>query len=507
MATQAQINTLTGLYVGYFGRSPDPAGLQFWITQIDNGRDITTIAQDFARSEEAQSLYPYLANPSSSSPLDFISSIYQNLFNRLPEAAGLSFWYDALTQGKVSVGDMIESVMQGARGTDATVLENKIEVAFHWTMSVPEKRGGFTFDVDAMAAAKAALSDIDEWQASVDRAKEQTEIYVAGKVETPDVISVAAEPQTFILTIEDDTFIGGSGDDTFIAAPRTLREGDVLDGGAGKDVLQLKMGFDFSGMEGFPVIIEPEVSRVSPADSEIRMSEFAEVLDFGTLDISNIETAEIALLPFIGPQHFSLQNLSFETVTITGGGSASVSTTVAASIDASNFHGTVHLTGSEEADTLISTDYGHHSDRDIWIGGARANTLIGGAGADDMKGGAGMDIFAFFSASDSNMSGADTIRDFTPGTDKLNFSVLNAINYIGEADSYDEVLAHLHPFGTGPDDIYSSKMAATAVLDTGSSTLYVDLNGDGALDDSDMAINLNLIGEFKLSHYDFMSYL
>ena len=29
MATQAQINTLTGLYVSYFGRSPDPEGLQF----------------------------------------------------------------------------------------------------------------------------------------------------------------------------------------------------------------------------------------------------------------------------------------------------------------------------------------------------------------------------------------------------------------------------------------------------------------------------------------------
>ena len=95
MATQAQINTLTGLYVSYFGRSPDPEGLQFWIKQVDSGRDITTIAQDFAQSDEAKSLYPYLANPSSSSPLDFISSIYQNLFNRAPEVAGLGFWYDA----------------------------------------------------------------------------------------------------------------------------------------------------------------------------------------------------------------------------------------------------------------------------------------------------------------------------------------------------------------------------------------------------------------------------
>lgn len=502
MATQAQLNILTGLYVGYFGRSPDPEGLQFWISQIDSGRDITTIAQDFARSDEAKSLYPYLANPGSSSPLDFISSIYQNLFNRLPEAAGLSFWYDALTQGKVSVGDMIEAVLQGARGTDGTVVENKIEVALHWAMSVPEKRGGFTFDADAMDAAKAALFDIDEWQASVDRAKEQTEIYVAGKVETPQDIPALAEPQTFVLTIEDDSFTGGSASDTFIAAPRTLQPGDVLNGGAGSDVLKLTMGFDFGGMEGLPVITEPEISRVSPAVAEIKIPEFADRLDFGTLDISNIETAEITLLPFIGPQHFFLDNLSFETVKITGMGSASVTTTVAASIDASKFSGTVHLTGSEEADTLISTDYGHHSGGDIWIGGARASTLIGGAGADDMKGGAGMDIFAFFSSSDSNISGADTIRDFTPGTDKLEFNFAS-FTYLGEARSYDEVLTRLQPSDADPVGLFHYMMPATAVLDTSSSTLYVDLNGDGALDDTDMAINLKLIGNSELSTNDF----
>ncbi|MFG6589096.1 DUF4214 domain-containing protein, partial [Sulfitobacter sp. MOLA879] len=39
MATSTQINAITALYVGYFDRAPDPAGLQFWIDQIDNGRE------------------------------------------------------------------------------------------------------------------------------------------------------------------------------------------------------------------------------------------------------------------------------------------------------------------------------------------------------------------------------------------------------------------------------------------------------------------------------------
>ncbi|MFG6535715.1 DUF4214 domain-containing protein, partial [Sulfitobacter sp. 1A16787] len=42
MATSTQINAITALYVGYFDRAPDPAGLQFWIDQIDNGREFNT---------------------------------------------------------------------------------------------------------------------------------------------------------------------------------------------------------------------------------------------------------------------------------------------------------------------------------------------------------------------------------------------------------------------------------------------------------------------------------
>ncbi|WP_084789001.1 DUF4214 domain-containing protein [Ruegeria sp. TM1040] len=47
---------LVSLYVGYFNRAPDPAGLQFWIDQVEAGRDTNTIAADFAASPEAKSL-------------------------------------------------------------------------------------------------------------------------------------------------------------------------------------------------------------------------------------------------------------------------------------------------------------------------------------------------------------------------------------------------------------------------------------------------------------------
>ena len=49
-------NFLVSLYVGYFNRAPDPAGLQYWIEQVEAGRDTNTIAADFAASTEAKAL-------------------------------------------------------------------------------------------------------------------------------------------------------------------------------------------------------------------------------------------------------------------------------------------------------------------------------------------------------------------------------------------------------------------------------------------------------------------
>ena len=117
MATQEQIEAIAGLYVAYFDRAPDPAGLQFWIDQLDNGRDFATISQDFATSLEARDIYPFLANPelATTSPAAFVTSIYANLFGRAPEQAGLDFWVNVIDSGDVLPGDMVEAVMLGAR--------------------------------------------------------------------------------------------------------------------------------------------------------------------------------------------------------------------------------------------------------------------------------------------------------------------------------------------------------------------------------------------------------
>lgn len=187
MATQEEIKAIAGLYVAYFDRAPDPAGLDFWIRQLDNGRDFTTISQDFATSLEAQDIYPFLANPelATTSPAAFVTSIYANLFGRAPEQAGLDFWVNVINSGDVLPGDMVEAVMLGARNAvingefvqDKTTIENKIECALEFTNSVSAIEG-YTFDGAAYDAARQAVDGIDATPESVAEAKIFIEGYV-----------------------------------------------------------------------------------------------------------------------------------------------------------------------------------------------------------------------------------------------------------------------------------------------------------------------------------------
>lgn len=115
-------NDIAKLYVATFNRAPDAAGLSYWV--YDSGLSREGIAQSFFDQPETQTRYP-----SGTSNTDFVTSIYNNLFNRDPEAAGLAYWVGELDAGRVSrdtaILAFIDGALNTALGQDATILTNK----------------------------------------------------------------------------------------------------------------------------------------------------------------------------------------------------------------------------------------------------------------------------------------------------------------------------------------------------------------------------------------------
>ncbi|RNF29083.1 hypothetical protein NM04_19785, partial [Massilia aurea] len=62
--------------------------------------------------------------------------IYQQLFNRAPEATGLAYWTKVVEQGHASVADVAVAILHGALGSDATLSQLRQQAVDAFTAAV-----------------------------------------------------------------------------------------------------------------------------------------------------------------------------------------------------------------------------------------------------------------------------------------------------------------------------------------------------------------------------------
>lgn len=82
------------IYRAAFNRDPmngDTKGLGYWISQMDKGMDVVSVAAQFIDSPEFRSLYGQ-----SPSNADFLTKVYSNVLDRSPDQAGLSWWINEM---------------------------------------------------------------------------------------------------------------------------------------------------------------------------------------------------------------------------------------------------------------------------------------------------------------------------------------------------------------------------------------------------------------------------
>src|SRR5258708_2052420 len=100
MTISTQQAHVESLYIGYFNRSAEPAGLAYWMGQLEGGLPLARIAQSFSVQPEATALYPFLVNPTPGSEAAFLGSVYSNIFNRPIDGAGPAHLARPLRRGQ-----------------------------------------------------------------------------------------------------------------------------------------------------------------------------------------------------------------------------------------------------------------------------------------------------------------------------------------------------------------------------------------------------------------------
>jgi hypothetical protein len=147
--------SIQGIYVALFGRPADPAGLAYFNSVTKNGTDLSGIGNLAGQKE-------YTDRFSGQSNTQIINTIYQSLFGRDGETAGVAFWADKLATGALTINNIAIAILDGAQGADKTTVDAKIAAADLFTahLDLPAEQNAYKGAAN-IAIAHTFLSGVD----------------------------------------------------------------------------------------------------------------------------------------------------------------------------------------------------------------------------------------------------------------------------------------------------------------------------------------------------------
>ncbi|WEJ58127.1 DUF4214 domain-containing protein [Devosia sp. FJ2-5-3] len=487
--------SIQGVYVALFGRPADPIGLAFFNTATNNGANLTAIG-DLASTAEYKERFKDKNNT------EIVNSIYKSLFNRDAEEGGLNFFVNALNTGALNINNIAIAILDGAQGSDKTIVDFKIDAAARFTASLdtPTKVAAYS-GTAAITAANTFINGVTEKQTDT-QIKNAVES-VANGLEVLLTAAPEAANSDAAGTLKTSVF-----NDTINATTADFwNNGDKIDAGVGTDTLNatLATGVTVDGSttilknvevlnltaDGAAVVVNLDkaegVTTVwsKASANDLTVTNVAKTVAFGVegvnaavaFDVKDVAgTADALTITLKGATTAGLTAAGIEKLTLNAetasvsvagiGGSTLVDAVVSGvgggtyAFAASATLKTVDaaaLTGAGAAiDVSLAT-------KGVTVTGSKfADTItLAAAGADDK------DVIVYNSSNISTLTQKDTITNFTSGEDKID---LKAFGFATGAT------AAITTFGTTP--IEGSAFLGNAV-GTDGTTLFVDTNKDG----------------------------
>jgi len=453
-------NAVQQLYVAYFGRPADTAGLAYWEGVVTKANGSTAaVSAAFAGSAEYKAAYANL------DAQHVVAQVYQNLFGHTPDLPGLNFWSQALINGQMTVDNVVTQIAAGAQGSDLTAYNNKVAAATAFTGALDTTAEVLAYSGDAAnAAAKTFIAGVTD-DASLKAAIEPTALNNT----VANIVDVNNIGKTFTLTLGQDIIAGTAGNDIInvtnfnpangAIGVNNLTSIDSIDGGAGKDTLNLDLTGGVNG--SFGTIKNVEIINLTGAAS-------ADASAFQGATSINFDKTGASVL-----------NLAANTTVAFNGATSNLNVTAAGA------SANVALGGVAEAASLSVSGFSLNA---VTVSGTRADTDANGSlAAQALNVTVGKDVQTV--TVNTNQKTALTVAE-AAGSAKAVTTVdasasTGALTIGGDAD-----LTTIKT-GTGNDTVTvtattaaatSSAAAVNATVSTGdgSDTITVSTTGDGA---------------------------
>jgi hypothetical protein len=213
------------MYVAYFGRPADTAGLDYWTNVVEaNAGATAAVSAAFAASPE------YIVTYFGQTNTQIVNNIYQNLFGRDADVAGRTYWANLLTNGTIKVDTIVAEVAKAALTTDAEAVENKVaaSTAFTAQLDTTAENAGYAGN-SALTLAKAFIKSVTTdatLTTAITPANLTAQVAAVVKAGTPFTLSgglaaVEAADDNLASFLEDNSFATAAAASTAINAAET----------------------------------------------------------------------------------------------------------------------------------------------------------------------------------------------------------------------------------------------------------------------------------------------
>ena len=301
------------LYVAYFNRPADPTSLVSFLDMLPSEptfEDLLALAERyFSPSREYLALYSGMSNA------EIVNTLYQNLFSRDAEPAGLIHWTGRLNDGQETIATIALQLTFSAQGTDAKVIRNKIAVANQFTQSVSTTVANITgySGNDAAASARNWLRKVDYTDLALETALATLEQAVKDAVAATDrdgdgvpdnrdgePNDPAQTPPTAVITLSalsgrtpqlvnfsGDKSVAGNTSNSFVSFDWDFGDGNTASGA------QVSHTYVDAGVWTVSLSVENDTGLTHTVTEEITIAEFEGPISVsGTISLSGFQFAD-----------------------------------------------------------------------------------------------------------------------------------------------------------------------------------------------------------------------
>lgn len=474
---------------------------------------ITTNGANLAGIADLSNTNEYKGRFTGQDNTQIVNTIFQSLFGRAGDPAGVAFFVGELAAGRQTINTIAINILDGATGTDKTLVEKKLAAASLFTaaLDTPAEIASYNGTANPSSVTKAVdfLSKITATSTPVTQTDIDAAVASLGGTPPPTgegVTGVTINLQTASDTVSPNNanpaFKSTADNDTINASAGTFTSTTTIDGGAGTDSI---FAFNTTATTATPTLSNTEKVFVTQSTNTgtINFSKATGVTEVWSKNSTTaVNFTELSSGTKVG---FDTVNTAGNTADFknsdVGGGSDSttlmlknsnVSLTVDTgieilNIDVQSTSGIGIATGAREITVSGTGNFGINSAGNTTIqtfdlfalNGAMNGSTVSSTQGVKFTGtkqgdtiafanNAAMDTIVFKSGNTSTTSSRDTYTNFDSSSeDKIDVSAYGITT--GKAN--------ITTFTNPP--VEGASFGGNAVAKQGANTVYVDINSDG----------------------------